>query len=70
MTRESAICTRQIACDGTLLRAKRRETGICTACEEALNKRGKLIAPRGINYHDNLPVAEVRKIRGARPWAE
>lgn len=70
LARHNDICNKQIACDGTSLRGNRRMTGVCTACEEAINKRGKKIAPRGINYHDNLSVAEVQKVRGARPWAE
>ncbi len=42
------LCVKQIACDGTFLRAKRRELGICVACEKALSRRGKMIGPRGV----------------------
>lgn len=70
LDRHYDICTKQVACDGKDLRGERRVLGICFTCEEKLKKRVKVIPPRGINYHDNLTVGDVEKVRGARPWAE
>lgn len=45
-------CTVKAACDGNVLGTKRIEAGICATCETALAKRGKSIAPRGINFKE------------------
>lgn len=57
------MCIKQVACDGTPLRGNRRSIGVCTACESALLRRGKEIAPRGLNYRDNMTASEVRRLR-------
>lgn len=45
-------CAARVACDGNVLQKGRVEKGVCGKCEEAQAKRGRRIAPRGINYRE------------------
>ncbi len=49
-TAMNPTCTSKVACDGNVLVRAHVETGVCATCERTLKKRGKSIAPRGINY--------------------
>jgi hypothetical protein len=52
---ESSICEAQVACEGNYIRLQRQAKGLktCGMCEKAIEKRNKVIPPRGINYKEN-----------------
>lgn len=66
----STNCDKMLACDGVELRAGRKTVGYCTACEKALAKRGKVVAPRGLNCDSNKTAREIRKAREAGTWKD
>jgi hypothetical protein len=49
---ESPECEVRIACDGTALRHERIEKRVCARCEKSLERRGKSVEPRGVNYRE------------------
>ena len=49
----SKVCESQVACDGAyVIRRSKPDATICSKCENALERRNKVIKPRGINYQD------------------
>lgn len=49
----SKVCASQIACDGAyVIRRNMPDATICSKCEIAMERRNKVIQPRGINYSD------------------
>jgi len=52
-------CRAQLACDGDVLQGPCIEKGACGRCLKAAEKRGKVVAPRGVN--SALPV-ELRRL--------
>ena len=50
INKKTTFCKVQRACDGAALTtASRIEKGVCLKCEEAAEKRKKVVEPRGIN---------------------
>lgn len=45
-------CESRVACDGNALRENRLESRICGKCEKALERRGKVTEPKGINFKE------------------
>lgn len=66
----SAVCNKMLACDGLELRAGRKVVGYCTACEKAMAKRGKVVAPRGLNCDSNKTATEIRMARQEGTWKD
>ena len=58
-------CESRVACDGNILQKGRIEKGVCGKCEDTLARRGKLVAPRGINYREKGEVRRLSDDAGA-----
>jgi len=57
--KHTQYCRTQAACDGDILQGPCIEKGTCGKCLKYLEKRGKTVAPRGIN--SALPP-EIRRL--------
>lgn len=62
----TVACPVQAACDGNALTQGRVAKGICVKCEEALNRRGKTIPPKGMNTAVSEADRKVDALRKAK----